>query len=124
MEAGTTGSRTAVVDMEGADGEAEVMEESAAGEESSAVTGRTGTAAMAGRETETGPGTAGETGATVEGISPTLRAPVRATTPSTRGHNMTATKLSGFVSIYMDFINLHSRHVQPSNVVLCMMSQS
>lgn len=103
MEAGTTGSRTVAVDMEVADGEAEVMEESEAGEESSVVTGRTGTetGTTAETETETGPGTAGETGDTAEGISPTLRVPVRATTPSTRGHNTIATKISQVLSVFL-----------------------
>lgn len=94
-EAGTTGTRTGVVV-----GEAEVMVESVVGEENSAGTGRTGTETgpMTGTGTDptTETETERETVGTVEGINPLLRA----TTLSIRGHNMTATKLSGFVSIW------------------------
>lgn len=74
------------------------MVESVVGEENSAGNGKTGTETgpMTGTGTETDPTTESETVGTAEGINRLLRA----TTLSIRGHNMTATKLSGFVSIW------------------------
>lgn len=104
-EAETTGTMTGVVDMVVVVGEVAATEESEAGEESSVVTGRTETGPMAETVTETGhptetkrgPGTERETGGTVEGISRTIRA----TTPSTRGHNTTATNISQVLSVFI-----------------------
>lgn len=96
-EAETAGTRTGVVVTAG---EAEVMEESVAGEENSAGTGRTETGLMTGTETEISTTretvTERETGGTAEGINPLLRA----TTLSIRGHNMTATKASQVLSVF------------------------